>query len=48
MTRGRGNMGIFCQMRHFPKVLVVCGVGVGVGVLVVCGPRCKTGGNLGG
>jgi hypothetical protein len=46
MTRCRGNMNIFRQMRHFSKVFVVWGVGVGV--LVVCGANCKTDGNLGG
>jgi len=46
MTRCRGNMGIFRQMWHFSKVLVVAEAGVGV--LAVCGARRKTGDNLGG
>jgi hypothetical protein len=46
MTCGRGNTGIFHQMWHFSKVLVVLGAGVGVGVLAVCETKRKTGGNL--
>jgi hypothetical protein len=46
MTRSRGNMGIFCQMRHFSNVLVVWGARVGV--LAVCGASCKTCGNFRG
>jgi hypothetical protein len=46
MTRGRGYTGIFHQVGHFSKVLVVWGAGVKV--LAVCGAKHKTGGNLGG
>jgi len=46
MTRGKGNTGIFRQMMHFSKILVVWGAGVRV--LAVCGARLKTGSNLGG
>jgi hypothetical protein len=46
MTHGRGNTGIFCQIRHFSKVLVVWGAGVRV--LAVCGVKRKMSGNLGG
>jgi hypothetical protein len=46
MTRGMDNMGIFLQMEHFSKVLVVWEVGVGV--LAVCEASCKTGDNLKG
>jgi hypothetical protein len=46
MTRGRGNTDIFRQKKHFSKVLVVWGAGVGV--LLICGARRKTNGNLRG
>jgi hypothetical protein len=49
MTRGRGNMDIFPQIRLFSKVLVVWETGVGV--LAVCGAKAakhKICGNLGG
>jgi len=37
VTRGKGNMGIFRQIRHFSKVWVVWGTWVGV--LAVCGDK---------
>jgi hypothetical protein len=45
MTRGKGIMGIFCQKRHFSKVLVIGGAIVQA--LVVWGAIQKNCGSLG-
>jgi hypothetical protein len=44
MTRGKDNMRIFHQMRHFSKVLVI--LRAEVGMLAVYKASCKTSGNL--
>jgi hypothetical protein len=46
MTHGRDNRGIFRQIEHFSKVLVIWGARTRV--LTVCGASCKMGGNLKG